>query len=341
MSPRRRARPFQSRRHPGGRQPGSIIDVKVMMDPGLRHAGMTAQRSSGSLVSKRISTEYLRLVVIVFAVLLSACSKPKEAPRLEAFPVRVQVVSTGTIEDTLTLVGSLKARDEAMLYSRIPGKLQENLLREGQRVAKDQAVSLVMKDEVGVKYEPAPVPSTLSGVVARIYLDRGANVTLDTPIALVMDDRELIAKADVPERYAGRVTLGQDVRVQVDAYPDESFRGKVSRVSPAVDPMTRTAPIEVRLAEHAGKLRSGMFAKLILVQDRKSQVLIVPVSAFTEETPPSVFVVENNKALKKAVTVGLRTESWAEITSGLSAGASVITSTLFGIQDESPVEVTP
>ena len=275
------------------------------------------------------------------AGILTACSKPKEAPKLEAFPVNVQAVTAGTLEDTLTLVGSLKARDEATLYSRVPGKLQENLLHEGQRVEKNQAVALVLKDEVGVKYEPAPVPSTLTGIVARMYLDRGANVTLDTPIALVMDDRELIAKADIPERYAGRIVLGQDVRVQVDAYPNESFRGRVSRVSPAVDPETRTAPIEVRLEEHQGKLRSGMFAKLILVRDRKTGVLLVPASALTADTPPAVFVMENGKAVKKSVELGLRTDAAAEVRQGLLVGAQVITSGLFGIEDGSPVEVAP
>ena len=72
-----------------------------------------------------------QLITLAGTVLVSACGKTKETPKLEAFPVKVQTVSPGTLEETLTLVGSLKARDEATLYSRVPGKLQENLLREG------------------------------------------------------------------------------------------------------------------------------------------------------------------------------------------------------------------
>lgn len=274
-------------------------------------------------------------------IAVAGCRREAAPPRLESFPVRAVTVSTGTIEDTLSLVGSLKARDEATLYSRVPGKLHENLLREGQRVTKDQAVALVLRDEVGVKYEPAPVPSTLTGIVGRIYLDRGANVTLQTPVALVLDDRELIARADVPERYASRVTLGQSVRVQVDAFPQNVFRGEVSRVSPAVDPTTRTAPIEVRLDPQGGKLRSGMFAKLTIVQARKSNVLTVPLTALSEETPPSVFVARGGKAVKQPVTLGLKTDTLAEVTSGLASGDQVIVTGLFGLQDGSPIELLP
>jgi len=241
-----------------------------------------------------------RLCFLMTVLLAGGCHRKKaEAPHLDAFPIHAQKVSPGTVEDTITLVGSIKARDEATLFSRVPGKLKENLLREGARVVKDQSVAVVERDEVGVKFEPAPVPSTLSGVVARTYLDRGANVTLDTPIALVLDDSELLAKAEVPERYAGRVALGQDVRVAVEAWPDDSFLGTVSRVSPAVDPTTRSAPIEVRISGHGDKLRSGMFAKLTLVMARRVGVLTIPTEAVTGANADTVFVIENGKASRR------------------------------------------
>jgi len=275
------------------------------------------------------------------AMLLTSCEKPKAAPHLDAFPIHAQKVSPGTVEDTITLVGSIKARDEATLFSRVPGKLKENRLHEGSRVAKDQAVAFVERDEVGVKFEPAPVPSTLSGVVARTYLDRGANVTLDTPIALVLDDSELLAKAEVPERYAGRVALEQDVRVSVEAWPQDSFRGTVSRVSPAVDPATRSAPIEVRITGQGEKLRSGMFAKLTLVMARRAGVLTIPTEAVTGPNADTVFVIENGKAHQRTIQTGLVTDRLTEVRQGLSPGTLVATSGLFALQDGSAVEVLP
>jgi len=280
--------------------------------------------------------------VLILAALAAGCGrKSEEAAKLDAFPVRTVVVARGGVEDALSVVGSLKARDEATLYSRIAGKLVENLVKEGDPVRKDQPVATVQKDEVGVRYEPAPVPSTLNGIVGRIYLDRGADVTLATPVALVVDVSSVRARADVPERYAGRVKVGQDVRVEVEAYPGRVFRGRVSKESPVVDPDTRSAPIEVNLDNADGRLRSGMFAKLTIVVAARADVVVVPKEALVEGPAPAVFVIKDGKASRRALKLGLVNESSAEVLDGLKPGESVAVFGLYGLKDGSPVEVLP
>lgn len=280
--------------------------------------------------------------VLILAALAAGCGrKSEEAAKLDAFPVRVAVVARGGVEDALSVVGSLKARDEATLYSRIAGKLVENLVKEGDPVKKDQPVAAVQKDEVGVRYEPAPVPSTLNGIVGRIYLDRGADVTLATPVALVVDVSSVRARADVPERYAGRVKVGQDVRVEVEAYPGRVFRGRVSKESPVVDPDTRSAPIEVNLDNADGRLRSGMFAKLTIVVAARGDVVVVPKEALVDGAAPAVFVIKDGKASRRALKLGLVNESSAEVLDGLKPGESVAVFGLYGLKDGSPVEVLP
>ncbi len=277
--------------------------------------------------------------VLIALVAAPGCGKKKEqATRVETFPVRVETASRRTLEETLILVGSLKAKDEATLFSRVPGKLKENLVKEGDIVLKDQPVALVERDEVGVRFEPAPVPSTLNGVVGRVYLDRGANVTLNTPIALVADLSEVVAQAEAPERYAGRVKPGQEVRVRIEAYPDRAFPGRVSRVSPVVDPATRSAYMEVRLDNSSGQLRSGMFANLSVVVAFKAGVVAVPVTAVTDGSGPSVFVVKDGKALKREVSEGLKTETHVEV-KGVEPGEQVVTFGLYGLKDGSAVEI--
>jgi len=253
--------------------------------------------------------------------------------------VRVATVKRGDVEDVLTVVGSLKARDEATLFSRIDGKLVENLAKEGEPIKKGQPVALVQKDEVGVKYEPAPVPSTLDGIVGRVYLDRGADVTLNTPIALVVDASTVRARADVPERYAGRVKLGQEVRVEVEAYPGHIFRGVVSKESPVVDSETRSAPIEVNLDNADGRLHSGMFAKMTVVVARHAGVVSVPREALIEGGAPAVFVIKNGKAAKRELKLGLTTDVQAEVLGGLEPGENVAIFGLYGLKDGSVVEV--
>ena len=280
-------------------------------------------------------------VVALFALsAASGCGKKEEqAPEIDTFPVRVEAATKRTLEEALILVGSLKAKDEATIFSRVPGRLKENVVKEGDLVRKDQPVALVERDEVGVRFEPAPVPSTLNGVVGRIYLDRGADVTLNTPVALIADVSAIIAKADVPERYAGRVRTGQDVRVRIEAFPDRTFQGRVSRVSPVVDPATRSAYMEVLLDNSSGLLRSGMFANLSIVVTAKADALAVPVEAVTDASGSAVFVVKDGKAVKREVVEGLKTEAYVEITEGLSPGEQVVTFGHYGLKDGSAVQV--
>lgn len=279
---------------------------------------------------------------LLAAAAASGCGKKEQpAPAVETFPVRTEAAARRTLEETLALVGSLKAKDEATLFSRVPGKLKENLVKEGDPVRKDQPVALVERDEVGVRFEPAPVPSTLNGVVGRVYLDRGANVTLNTPVALVANLSELVAQADVPERHAGRVKTGQEVRVRIDAYPDRAFQGRVSRLSPVVDPATRSAYMEVRLDNSSGLLRSGMFANLSVVVAAKTRALAVPAEAVVDGSGPSIFVIKDGKAVKREVVLGAKTEAYVEISSGVAQGEQVVTFGLYGLKDGSPVEVLP
>lgn len=279
---------------------------------------------------------------LAFLVLLAsiACGK-KEAVTvpLDAFPVRVTPVRRQTVEEVLTLVGTVKAKDEATLFSRVSGKLVENLVKEGDRVKIDQPVSLVRRDEVGVEYKPAPVLSTLNGMVGRVYLDRGAEVGLNTPVVLVVDDSVMLVRAEVPERYAGRIAAGQRVRVQVAARSERDVPGRITRVSPVVDAATRAVPIEVTLIHPPGILKSGMFASLAVVTASRAGALTVPVDAMGEGGDPAVFVVVDGKAERRPVTTGIRSETAVEILSGLLEGDSVVVFGLYGLEDGSPVEI--
>ncbi|MBP9127248.1 MAG: efflux RND transporter periplasmic adaptor subunit [Elusimicrobia bacterium] len=278
--------------------------------------------------------------LLVLALAAIACGK-KEAVTLPAdvFPVRVASVRRLTVEEVLTLVGTVKAKDEATLFSRVSGKLVENLVKEGDRVKIDQPVSLVRRDEVGVEYKPAPVLSTLTGIVGRVYLDRGAEVGLNTPVVLVVDDSRMLVRSEVPERYAGRIATGQRVRVQVAARAETDVEGRITRVSPVVDPATRAVPMEVTLISSPGFLKSGMFASLSVVTSSKAGALTVPVDAIVEEGDPAVFVVADGKAHRRPVAAGVRSETAVEILSGLAEGDSVVVFGLFGLEDGSPVEV--
>jgi multidrug efflux pump subunit AcrA (membrane-fusion protein) len=280
--------------------------------------------------------------IALTALALTACRKETPSvPDIAAFPVNVEKAARRPLEETLAFVGSLKARDEAVLFSRVPGKLMSYPLKEGSPVSKGDTVALVERDEVGVDYKPAPVPSPLNGLVARTYLDKGANVKDDTPLALVIDPTEILARADIPERYAGKIHTGQAARITLSAMNGTRFDGTVSLVSPSIDSATRSFPIEIRINGSKSGLKSGMFADLAVIIDRKNAALAIPLSAIVGEDDgkPAVFVVEGGKALRRPVRIGLKTDDAVEILDGITEGTEVVTFGTFALQDGSPVDV--
>lgn len=286
----------------------------------------------------------LILLTLAAAALAAGC-KNKDAEALNAvekdrFLVKTEKVAVRNLQEYILLTGSVKALDEATLYPRISGKLLRNVLKEGDPVKKDEAVALVERDEPGVVYEPAPVPSTLTGVVGRVYQDSGATVTPQTPIALVVNQSQVRVVVDVPEKYSGKVFRDQAAVIKVDAFPDRNFNGKVYRVSPVVDARSRNTVVEVLVDNADARLKSGMFAEVRLIVASRGAALSVPAGAVvSQDGGDFVFVpAEGGLAARLPVKTGIKTSEFTQV-SGLREGSDVITFGLYGLKEGSKIKV--
>lgn len=296
---------------------------------------------------KKISIgRFIFFAAVAAAIVMSGCrdKQLEDFNNLEKdrFLVKTEKAQVRNIEDSLVLVGSVKALEEATLYPRISGKLFKNLLTEGSPVKKDQPVALIARDEVGAVYEPAPVPSTLNGVVGHIYQDAGANVTPQTPIALVVNQAQVRVTVDVPERYVSKVFMNQPAYIKVDAFPETQFSGKVYRVSPVVDTKSRSAAIEILADNTKSLLKSGMFAEVRLIIGAKAGAVAVPAGAVLRDEKDNayLFVPADGKAVRREVTVGIGNADYVQITTGLNTGEDVIVFGLYGLKDGSKIKVT-
>ncbi|MDO8804736.1 MAG: efflux RND transporter periplasmic adaptor subunit [Elusimicrobiota bacterium] len=293
---------------------------------------------------KNINSGIFILALAAAAALAAGC-RDKEADALNSlekdrFLVKTEKAQTRNLEEYILLTGSVKALDEATLYPRTSGKLLRNLLREGDPVKKDETVALIERDEPGVVYEPAPVPATLTGVIARVYQDVGANVTPQTPIAMVVNQGMVRVAVDVPEKYVGKVFKDQRARIKVDAFPDRYFSGSVYRVSPVVDSRSRNTMVEVLVDNIDGQLKSGMFAEVRLIVASRGSALSVPAGAVvSQDGGDFVFApAEGGLAARVPVKTGIKTSEFTQI-SGVKEGADVITFGLYGLKDGSKIKV--
>lgn len=288
------------------------------------------------------------VVALAFILALAVIFKPKTSGPLDGvakdvFLVKQETVQKRTLKHELLMSGSIKALEEATLFPRVNGKLLKNILREGDAVKKNQTVSLIERDEVGAVYEPVVVPSTITGVVGRVYLDPGANVTVSTPVALVVNQEKVRVAVDIPERYIGEIYKGQPATLRVDALPGKEFEAKLTIISPVVDSTSRAVAVEFYANNTKGLLKSGMFAKVdITLSEKEDAVSVSKQSVYTDEETNETYVfvpsADGKTAVRRNVKTGFINSNHLEVSEGLSAGEQVLTFT-YGLKDGSKIEL--
>lgn len=259
--------------------------------------------------------------------LAMGCAKKHETKKAkdEIVPVKVMKATPRDIQKTLDYVDDIKAQDEAQVYPKVNGKVYEKIKEDGAEVKKGDVIAYIDRDEVGLKFEKAPVESPLTGIIGRVYVDIGSTVSPQTPVALVVNIDKVKIDLDIPEKYLPQISVGQDASINVDAYPEIKFAGKVSKISPVIDLATRTAPIEIVILNAKHRLKPGMFARVRLVTEEHKNVVAVLKEAFVGREPNLyLFVIENNKAVLRKATAGIHQGNFVEVTSGLQPDEDVV-----------------
>jgi RND family efflux transporter MFP subunit len=208
-------------------------------------------------------------------------------------------------------------------------------------------------DELRITLANTRIESPVDGFVGRRYVDPGAIVGGNSSVASVVDIRTVRMVANLVERDLKRVPVGTPAAVEVDAFPGEVFKGQVSRVAPVFDPATRTAEMEVEVANADFRLKPGMYSRVHLTVGQKPDALRVPANAvvtvegqsgvFIATKPPAGEVAPATQAVPpdqqpltvrfQPVETGIRDGQQIEITSGLSEGARVITTGAGALRD--------
>ncbi len=178
-----------------------------------------------------------------------------------------------------------------------------------------------------VNLEEAFIRAPMDGVVAQRYVDPGAMVGANTPILRLVQMTPLRLMVSVPAHMLPLLVPGKTpVEVRTDAYPDRVFHCVVERIFPTVDTATRTASVEILLAnEHNGNgtwlLRPGMYATAEIRMAMRDRALMIPSAGILRVLDELiVFVVKGDTAHAVSVKTGLRSGDQEEILAGLSEG---------------------
>jgi multidrug efflux pump subunit AcrA (membrane-fusion protein) len=177
----------------------------------------------------------------------------------------------------------------------------------------------------------ATIRSPYAGYISNRPVARGEFVTPSSIIVTVLRTNPIKLQLLVPEAEAPHITVGMSVSLEVDAHKDRKFAGQVSAVNPAIDPVSRSATIEVAVENGDNALRSGMFATAQILRSGGNTAVFVPRSAvFSDQNTQSyrVFVIEGDIAKLRVVQLGAEEGETIQILSGVNADEVIATSNL-------------
>jgi len=194
---------------------------------------------------------------------------------------------------------------------------------------------------VKITLDKATIKAPITAVVSDRYVDEGDMVGPSVSLIKIVDIKTLKVLGGVGERYLPQLVPGETVvHIKTDAYPQGVFEGAVYRVGVAVDPVTRTAKVEIRVPNSDMKLKPGMFARMTIVLQERENVIMVPDSALLrEQGNVYVFIANGSKAHRREVKLGLLQSEYYEVLEGLSVGELVVTRGRRQIEDGQVIEV--
>jgi HlyD family secretion protein len=202
--------------------------------------------------------------------------------------------------------------------------------------ARSQAVrSKATLDQARTQLGYTTIVAPRAGVVLQKYIEQGtiiasgrSSVVQGTNIVQLGDTSQMFILCKVDETDIGSIEVGQSVDIQVDAYPNELFEGKVARVDPqaTVEQNVTTIPVKVQVLDPDGRLKPGMNADCEFITAKRENVLVVPNQALRDnDGSDEVTVLSANRQVARPVEVGVAGPDTTEIRSGLKAGEEVVT----------------
>jgi RND family efflux transporter MFP subunit len=208
-------------------------------------------------------------------------------------------------------------------------------------LARAQAAQATARlEELRINLSNTRILSPVDGFVGSRSLDPGAFVGTNSSFLSVVDIHLVRLVANLVEKDLRRIVLGMPAVVEVDAYPGETFAGRVARLAPVLDPATRTAQMEVEVPNPSSRLKPGMYARVQFVVAERKDALTVPRNALVDvEGARGVFVADGKTARFKPVRTGIVDGEAVEITEGLADGSTVITLGSASLQDGDPIAI--
>ncbi|WP_339060894.1 efflux RND transporter periplasmic adaptor subunit [Tepidibacillus marianensis] len=360
-------------------------------------------------------------IILIFILFIAGCStKNVQEDKNQPIPVQVTKVERKTIENQDRYIGTIKAKQDIMVYSKITGKIQQVNVKVGDQVKAGQALlkvdatdvsyslrqantqyqaaldnlnrakdaknqaeaqlqqaekaanplnpetakavevakSTVQQTEANVAaaqaqvnqakvavdqasntVSEANVKAPIAGTVSSVMTEKGEMAAPQSPVIQIINSDTLIVQLNsVTESSIQKFAIGQKVQVSLPN-AKSTVEGTVTSVSLAANSQTLTYPVEIQIVNKDKTIRPGMLAEILTTQSTENQLVIPTKAIIGTGEEAHVFVIANNKAVKKPIK--MRDMSTGNtVIEGLSEKDQIVIKGQYMLTNGSPVKIT-
>jgi membrane fusion protein (multidrug efflux system) len=281
----------------------------------------------------------------------SVVIRPEVAGRIAALDVpEGQPVNKGQVLvklDASVQQAELDQALAALALARANFERADSLLKRGAGTpqAVDQARATLLTDEAAVelaraKFDKMEIRAPFAGVIGLRKVSIGDYVGPGTDIVNLEVIDRLKVDFRVPELLLASLKPGQNIAIQVDAFPGRSFAGVVYAIDPLVDAAGRSILLRATIDNPEGMLRPGLFARVTLTVEARRNAIFVPEASLVPVGDQHfVFRVVDGKASFTKVKLGARTAGEVVVLEGLNPNDVVVTAGILKIRDGMAVQI--
>jgi multidrug efflux pump subunit AcrA (membrane-fusion protein) len=242
------------------------------------------------------------------------------------FSVRTAGAEIRSLEAYIEINGNIVSENQVIVVPDAGGRLVSMRASLGAVVNRGDLIAEVDPSRPGSQYSLSPVYAPVSGVVMSNPLSVGSTVSTATALITIASGTALEIDALIPEREIGQLREGLSAEVRLEAFLGEVFQAQIVRISPVVNPASRTKSIVLRFNRQDQRINAGMFVRIKLNTRSYENVVSIPQDAVVESRGVHVvFVLSGeDRVSMREVTLGVTVDGETEIRSGLNAGDKVV-----------------
>ena len=187
----------------------------------------------------------------------------------------------------------------------------------------------------------AKIIAPIGGRVTSIAVSSGEMVAPSLPLLSIIDVSRIFVKVGISEKDISKIKEGQTVHLEIDAFPEEKFRGEVVSKGVAVDQMSKTLEVKIEILQPDTDIPVGVFTRGDILVKTNQNALIIPSSALSRKKDGGiyVYVIEEGIARQKEVVLGIIQDERVEILDGLSEEEEIVVLGNQELQDGLKVDV--